>query len=215
MKMPFFETPTGWKFFGNVMDANTLSLCGEESFGTGSDLIREKDGIWATLAWLSILAETNKDRDLTKDRILGVQDIVEAHWRKFGRNYYSRYDYENVDSDKANAMMNFLREHLDELKTQHGLAVADDFEYHDPVDKSVTAHQGIRLIYPDGTRIIFRLSGTGSVGATIRVYFDKYERDATKLGLETAVALKELIANALAWSRIEEFTGRNAPTVIT
>jgi len=215
MKMPFFETPTGWKFFGNVMDANTLSLCGEESFGTGSDLIREKDGIWAALAWLSILAETNKGRDLSKERVLGVQDIVEAHWRKFGRNYYSRYDYENVDSDKANAMMTFLREHLDELKTQHGLAVADDFEYHDPVDKSVTQHQGIRLIYPDGTRIIFRLSGTGSVGATIRVYFDKYERDASKLGLETAVALKELIANALAWSRIEEFTGRNAPTVIT
>jgi len=215
MKMPFFETPTGWKFFGNVMDANTLSLCGEESFGTGSDLIREKDGIWAALAWLSILAETNKDRDLTKERVLGVQDIVEAHWRKFGRNYYSRYDYENVDSDKANAMMTYLREHLDELKTKHGLAVADDFEYHDPVDKSVTQHQGIRLIYPDGTRIIFRLSGTGSVGATIRVYFDKYERYASKLGLETAVALKELIANALAWSRIEEFTGRNAPTVIT
>jgi len=215
MKMPFFETPTGWKFFGNVMDANTLSLCGEESFGTGSDLIREKDGIWAALAWLSILAETNKDRDLTKERVLGVQDIVEAHWRKFGRNYYSRYDYENVDSDKANAMMTFLREHLDELKTQHGLAVADDFEYHDPVDKSVTQHQGIRLVYPDGTRIIFRLSGTGSVGATIRVYFDKYESDPSKLGLETAVALKELISNALAWSRIEEFTGRNAPTVIT
>jgi len=119
MKMPFFETPTGWKFFGNVMDANTLSLCGEESFGTGSDLIREKDGIWAALAWLSILAETNKGRDLTKERVLGVQDIVEAHWRKFGRNYYSRYDYENVDSDKANAMMTYLREHLDELKTKH------------------------------------------------------------------------------------------------
>jgi len=215
MKMPFFETPTGWKFFGNVMDANTLSLCGEESFGTGSDLIREKDGIWAALAWLSILAEANKDRDLTKERPLGVQDIVEAHWRKFGRNYYSRYDYEGVDSDKANAMMTYLREHLDEFKAKHGLAVADDFEYHDPVDKSVTQHQGIRLVYPDGTRIIFRLSGTGSVGATIRVYFDKYESDSSKLGLETAVALKELIANALAWSRIEEFTGRNAPTVIT
>jgi len=215
MKMPFFETPTGWKFFGNVMDANTLSLCGEESFGTGSDLIREKDGIWAALAWLSILAETNKDRDLTKERVLGVQDIVEAHWRKYGRNYYSRYDYENVDSDKANAMMSFLREHLADLKAEHGLAVADDFEYHDPVDKSVTAHQGIRLVYPDGTRIIFRLSGTGSVGATIRVYFDKYERDAAKLGLETAVALKDLIANGIAWARIEEFTGRNAPTVIT
>ena len=214
-RLPLFETPTGWKFFGNVMDAGTLSLCGEESFGTGSDLIREKDGIWAALAWLSVLAETNRGRDLARDGVLGVRDIVEAHWRKYGRNYYSRYDYEGVDSDRANALMAALRERLPALKEQHGLATADDFEYRDPVDKSVTTHQGIRLIYPDGTRAIFRLSGTGSVGATIRVYFDKYESDPAKLNLDTAVALKDLIATALSWARIKEFTGRSEPTVIT
>ncbi len=216
----FRETPTGWKFFGNLMDAGQLSLCGEESFGTGCDLIREKDGIWAALAWLSVLAECNKN----SDDVIGVEEVVRAHWRKFGRNYYSRYDYEEVASDSANAMMKALEEKIPQLVEGkipgmtfrgHRIVKGDNFEYVDPVDKSVTKGQGIRLFFDDGSRIIFRLSGTGSVGATIRIYFDMYENDATRLDLDAQDALKELIQIALRVADVEGFTGRKAPTVIT
>jgi phosphoglucomutase len=218
-KVKFFETPTGWKFFGNLMDAGDLSLCGEESFGTGCDLIREKDGIWAAMAWLSILAEINKPRSAAP--FLGVSDVVMGHWKQYGRNYYSRYDYEEVDSDQAKAMMSHLADlqktgALKDAKCGgYGIAVADDFEYRDPVDKSVTSGQGIRFVFADGTRIIFRLSGTGSVGATVRVYFDKFLPPSADLGLDVQVALAELVQLALTWSDIKKFTGRNHPTVIT
>eukprot|EP00727_Mastigamoeba_balamuthi_P001299 m51a1_g11166 phosphoglucomutase a, putative (567) ;mRNA; f:294982-297323 len=213
----FFETPTGWKFFGNLMDAGRLSLCGEESFGTGCNLIREKDGIWAAMAWLSILAESNAGKT---SGFVGVGDVVRAHWAKFGRNYYSRYDYEEVASEDAAKMMAHLAEFQ---KTAVGRAsyngqlvtLADDFAYADPVDHSVTKSQGIRFVFADGTRIIFRLSGTGSVGATIRVYFDQYVPASGDLGREVAAALTGLIDLALQWSDIKKFTGRSHPTVIT
>lgn len=171
-----------WKFFGNLMDAGSLSICGEESFGTGSDHIREKDGIWAVLAWLSILQSRNTDRSKP---LIGVQEIVEQHWRDFGRNYYCRYDYEQVDSEKASLLMAELVKLTSTAKgTQWGdftVASADEFTYTDPVDHSVSAHQGIRFLMEDSSRVIFRLSGTGSVGATIRMYIEKYEQDPNKL----------------------------------
>eukprot|EP01105_Mastigella_eilhardi_P011620 TRINITY_DN2675_c1_g1_i1.p1 TRINITY_DN2675_c1_g1~~TRINITY_DN2675_c1_g1_i1.p1 ORF type:complete len:567 (+),score=200.06 TRINITY_DN2675_c1_g1_i1:72-1703(+) len=213
----FFETPTGWKFFGNQMDAGKLSLCGEESFGTGCDLIREKDGIWASLAWLSVLAAANAGAE----KLIGVADIVKEHWRKYGRNYYSRYDYENVDSEPANKVMAHLAELQqsgalkDALFNGHKLVLADDFAYGDPVDKSHTTHQGVRFVFADGSRIIFRLSGTGTVGATIRVYLDKFEAAPDKLDQDVPTALHQMIAMALEWSKITEFTGRKEPTVIT
>ena len=220
VELTFNETPTGWKFFGNLMDAGQLSLCGEESFGTGCDLIREKDGIWAALAWLSILAASNEGAS----ELVGVEQIVRAHWKKFGRNYYSRYDYEEVSSDAANAMMKALEDKIPQLVEGkipdatfrgHKIVKGDNFEYVDPVDKSVTKGQGIRLFFDDGSRIIFRLSGTGSVGATIRIYFDMYENDAARLDLDAQDALKELIQIALRVADVEGFTGRKAPTVIT
>ena len=200
-----YETPTGWKFFGNLLDAGKATLCGEESFGTGSNHVREKDGLWAVLMWLNVLAKRRQS----------VAEIVTAHWREYGRNYYSRHDYEEVDAEAANGLMTALRAQLPGLVGQHGIAMADDFSYDDPVDGSRTTHQGIRLIFADGSRIIYRLSGTGTAGATLRVYIERYEPDAHRHDIETQAALADLIALSRALAQIEQRTGRAAPTVIT
>ena len=172
LKVPFFEVPTGWKFFGNLMDAGKCSVCGEESFGTGSDHVREKDGIWAVLAWLSILAEANRDAPVGK--LVGVGDVVREHWAEYGRNFFSRYDYEAVDAAAADTMVAHLRAVIASSKRgdkfgEFVLESADDFAYTDPVDGSVSKNQGIRFVFQDGSRIIVRLSGTGSAGATVRL----------------------------------------------
>ncbi|NWY76849.1 PGM1 protein, partial [Erithacus rubecula] len=214
-KIALYETPTGWKFFGNLMDANKLSLCGEESFGTGSDHIREKDGLWAVLAWLSILAARKQS----------VEDIMKDHWQKYGRNFFTRYDYEEVDADAANKMMkdlesvmfdrSFVGKQLSSGDKSYTVEKADNFEYNDPVDGSVSRNQGLRLIFSDGSRIIFRLSGTGSAGATVRLYIDSYEKDAQKINQDPQVMLAPLISIALKLSQLHERTGRSGPTVIT
>lgn len=200
-----FETPTGWKFFGNLLDAGKATICGEESFGTGSNHVREKDGLWAVLMWLNILAKRGKS----------VADIVTAHWREYGRNYYSRHDYEEVDAAAANGLMDALRGKLAGLTGRHGIMAADDFAYDDPVDGSRTTKQGIRLMFEDGSRIVYRLSGTGTAGATLRVYIERYEPDASRHSIETQEALSDLIALSRAIAEIEQRTGRAAPTVIT
>eukprot|EP00475_Leptophrys_vorax_P039447 TRINITY_DN7130_c0_g2_i2.p1 TRINITY_DN7130_c0_g2~~TRINITY_DN7130_c0_g2_i2.p1 ORF type:complete len:577 (-),score=45.97 TRINITY_DN7130_c0_g2_i2:286-2016(-) len=217
--LKFFEVPTGWKFFGNLMDAGQLSVCGEESFGTGSDHIREKDGLWAVLAWLSILAWRNKDVPVG-GKLVSVGDVAREHWATYGRNFFSRYDYEECASEGANAMVAHLRDVISKAKKgdkygAYELAFADDFEYVDPVDGSVASKQGIRFVFSDGSRIIFRLSGTGSAGATIRVYVEQYEPDASRHDLDAQDALKPLIDIALSVSKLQEFTGRDKPTVIT
>ncbi|KAF3327114.1 phosphoglucomutase [Carex littledalei] len=219
LKLPFFEVPTGWKFFGNLMDDGKLSICGEESFGTGSDHIREKDGIWAVLAWLSILAEKNKNRKVG-EKLVSVADVALEHWSTFGRNFFSRYDYEECESDRANQMIQYLRDLISGSKPgdtygPYTLQFADDFAYTDPVDGSVVTKQGLRFVFTDGSRIIFRLSGTGSAGATIRLYIEQFEPDVSKHNLDAQVALKPLIDLALSISKLEEFTGRQKPTVIT
>jgi len=206
-----FEVPTGWKYFGNLMDDNQLSICGEESFGTGSDHIREKDGIWALLAWLSILASTERT----------VQQVIEDHWMEYGRNFFTRYDYENVDSVPANQMMSNLRNYAcsNEMKGQqigeYIIDDMDDFKYVDPVDKSLTEKQGVRLMFTDGSRIVYRLSGTGSSGATIRIYVETYITDRNKVRDDPQVVLKPLVEIALHISKLTSLTGRNQPTVIT
>jgi phosphoglucomutase len=204
-----YETPTGWKFFGNLLDAGLATLCGEESFGTGSDHVREKDGLWAVLLWLNILAERREP----------VADILRAHWAKYGRNYYSRHDYEGLETAPAEALMNDLRGRLATLKGQqfgaYKVELADDFAYTDPVDGSVSTKQGIRLIFTDGSRIIFRLSGTGTEGATLRVYIEQFEPDPARHDLDTQVVLADLIAIADTVAGIKQRTGRVAPTVIT
>jgi len=200
-----FETPTGWKFFGNLLDAGKATLCGEESFGTGSSHVREKDGLWAVLMWLNILARRRQS----------VAEIVTAHWREFGRNYYSRHDYEEVDAAAASGLMTALRGKLASLHGQHGITQADDFAYDDPVDGSRTTGQGIRLIFEDGARIVYRLSGTGTSGATLRVYIERYEPDASRHALETQAALADLITLSRDIAEIEPRTGRAAPSVIT
>jgi len=215
--VPFFETPTGWKFFGNLMDAGKCSVCGEESFGTGGDHVREKDGIWAVLAWLSILAKKNEGAT----DLVTVKDIAVQHWNEYGRNYFCRYDYEGCDSDSANKMMEHLRTTVIPSATEGSkmgsftVAKADDFEYTDPIDGSVASKQGIRIVFSDGSRIIFRLSGTGSSGATIRLYIEQYEDDKSKMLLDAQEALKPIIETALEVSKLKEFTGREKPTVIT
>ena len=202
-----FETPTGWKFFGNLLDAGMITMCGEESAGTGSNHVREKDGLWAVLLWLNILAKRRQS----------VVDIVREHWATYGRNYYSRHDYEEVDAEAANGMMKYLRDRLLNLKGEKAgalaVATADDFAYHDIVDGSNTANQGIRIIFEDGSRVIYRLSGTGTAGATLRVYVEKYE--SKNFGLETQTALADLIGFARGLAGIAERTGRTEPTVIT
>lgn len=204
-----YETPTGWKFFGNLLDAGKATVCGEESFGTGSDHVREKDGLWAVLFWLNILAARKQS----------VAEIVKAHWAEYGRNYYSRHDYEEVDTDAANGLMAHLRDSLASLpgQTFGALTVeaADDFAYHDPIDGSVSKNQGIRILFKGGSRVVFRLSGTGTAGATLRVYVERYEPDAARHGIETQEALADLIAAAEHFAQIKTRTGRDKPTVIT
>ncbi len=207
--LPAFETPTGWKFFGNLLDAGKATLCGEESFGTGSNHIREKDGLWAVLFWLNILAVRGES----------VEAIVTDHWRRFGRNYYSRHDYEGVASDRADMLVAGLRAQLPTLAGQvldgNEVAYADDFSYTDPIDGSVSQKQGIRIGFTDGSRIVFRLSGTGTEGATLRVYLERYEGPEGDHSLDPQVALKDLIAIADRLARITELTGFDRPTVIT
>jgi len=203
------ETPTGWKFFGNLLDAGRVTICGEESSGTGSNHVREKDGIWAVLLWLNILAQRQQ----------GVDEIVRDHWAIYGRNYYTRHDYEEVDAAVANKLMDDLRARLPEIAdaTYDSLKVsyADDFTYHDPVDGSVSSKQGIRIGFADGSRIILRLSGTGTVGATLRVYLERYEPAHGQHDLDTQSALSFLISLADRITGIRERTGRDAPSVIT
>ncbi|EPQ26282.1 uncharacterized protein PFL1_06217 [Pseudozyma flocculosa PF-1] len=211
-----FEVPTGWKFFGNLMDAGRLSICGEESFGTGSDHIREKDGLWAVVAWLSIMAAANAEKAGTT-----VQDVLLQHYRTYGRNFFSRYDYEEVDSQGASDMVAHLRSQFtsaDFVGTKLGqfeVAESGDFSYTDPIDGSVSKNQGLYATFKDGSRIIFRLSGTGSAGATIRLYVEKYSNDPSEFGADAQVGLKPLIDEALKISKLKEFTGRDKPTVIT
>ncbi|MBY3346226.1 alpha-D-glucose phosphate-specific phosphoglucomutase [Rhizobium laguerreae] len=204
-----YETPTGWKFFGNLLDAGMATICGEESSGTGSSHVREKDGLWAVLLWLNILAVRGES----------VADIVTQHWQTYGRNYYSRHDYEGLDTDAANGLVDNLRNQLSTLpgKKFGSLKVekADDFAYHDPIDKSVSEHQGVRVLFEGGSRVVFRLSGTGTSGATLRVYIERYEPDSTRHNIETQEALADLIAAAESIASIRERTGRDAPTVIT
>ena len=215
--VPFFETPTGWKFFGNLMDTPkyTPFICGEESFGTGSNHVREKDGMWAVLAWLQILAVKNAD---TSKQLVGVEQVARAHWASYGRNYYARYDYEGVDLNKANAMMKRMADMAADKSAWpagHEWSTIDTFEYNDPVDGSVSKNQGQRFILADGSRIIFRLSGTGVVGATVRLYLDKYEPPTGNLGMHPHKVVESLGKLALEISQLADFTGRNSPSVIT
>lgn len=207
--LPCFETPTGWKFFGNLLDAGRITLCGEESFGTGSDHVREKDGLWAVLFWLNVLAVKRQP----------VAAIVHEHWQHFGRNYYTRHDYEAVDKERAEALMTALKDQLPGLiGTQvAGMTVtlADDFAYTDPVDGSVSRHQGIRIGFDNGSRMVFRLSGTGTVGATLRIYLERYEADPARHHEDTQVFMRPLIDLAEQWAEIRRHTGRETPTVIT
>ena len=207
--IPCFETPTGWKFFGNLLDAGRITLCGEESAGTGSDHVREKDGVWAVLLWLSILA----------GRQQSVAQIAREHWASYGRNYYTRHDYEAIDSDAAQGLMKALTAQLDSLPGTRlaagTVAMADDFAYVDPVDGSETRHQGLRIGFEGGSRIVFRLSGTGTSGATLRVYIERYEPDAARHDQDTQAALADLISTANTLAGIAQRTGRAAPDVTT
>jgi len=205
----FFETPTGWKFFANLLDAGLITLCGEESAGTGSNHIREKDGLWAVLLWLNILAVTKKPAD----------QIVREHWAAFGRDYYTRHDYEELETAPANELMDALRNKLPALPGQRfgGLTVqsCDDFAYTDPVDQSVTPKQGIRILFEEDARAVFRLSGTGTSGATLRVYLERFEPNADRHDLPTADVLAPVVQAANEVAEIAARTGRDAPSVIT
>jgi phosphoglucomutase len=241
--IPCYETPTGWKFFGNLMDAGKVTLCGEESFGTGSDHIREKDGLWAVLFWLNILAVRKQSvaamtrrceasgagmaashplpqtagfaSNVSRD----VQAIAGEHWARFGRNFYSRHDYEDIPADAANGVMKLLHDSFTGLKgAQFGslqVKMCDDFSYTDPVDGSVSTGQGVRILFTDGSRIVFRLSGTGTGGATLRIYLERYEPDVSKHHLDAQEGLAALIAIALEISELHKRTRRERPTVIT
>ncbi|TIO54528.1 MAG: alpha-D-glucose phosphate-specific phosphoglucomutase [Mesorhizobium sp.] len=204
-----YETPTGWKFFGNLLDAGMATICGEESAGTGSNHVREKDGLWAVLLWLNILAVRGES----------CKEIVTKHWETYGRNYYSRHDYEEVETERANALVDELRAKLGSLPgtSVRGMKIAsaDDFAYHDPVDGSVSRNQGIRILFEGGSRVVFRLSGTGTSGATLRVYIERYEPDKARHDLDTQAALADLIAAADDIAGIKSHTGRDKPSVIT
>jgi phosphoglucomutase len=204
-----YETPTGWKFFGNLLDAGRITLCGEESFGTGSDHVREKDGLWAVLFWLNLLAARKQS----------VAEIVHEHWRRFGRNFYTRHDYEAVDAEAARQLMDHLRILLPDLphKTLGGYKVdyADDFAYTDPIDGSRAEAQGIRIGLEGGSRLVYRLSGTGTEGATLRVYLESFEPDAGRHNQDTQEVMAPLILIARELAQIEARTGRTEPDVIT
>jgi phosphoglucomutase len=210
-KIKAYEVPTGWKFFGNLMDANQLSICGEESFGTGSDHIREKDGLWAILAWLCILAHINQNQPG-----VSIRDVLQTHYMEYGRNFFTRYDYEEVDSAWANEMMSKLNA-LIASQEPVGKAMApgfvvkamDNFSYTDPIDKSVSRNQGVRILFEDGSRLVFRLSGTGSAGATVRMYVEKYSNVAKEYSQDPQDVLKPLVDLA------KTLTGLSMPTVIT
>lgn len=209
LNIPCYETPTGWKFFGNLMDAGKVTLCGEESFGTGSDHIREKDGLWAVLFWLNILAAKKQT----------LKNTVMKHWKRFGRNFYSRHDYEEIDQDKANHLMDLLRDKLSSFTGatigSKKIVFADDFSYKDPIDGSISKGQGIRIIFKDGARLVYRLSGTGTKGATLRVYLERYESDPKRIYEDTQHALAELAELSNKIAMISEITGRQKPSVIT
>lgn len=204
-----YETPTGWKFFGNLLDADKITLCGEESFGTGSNHVREKDGLWAVLFWLNILAVRQQS----------VAEIVTAHWQKFGREVYTRHDYEGIATEGANALMQQLRSRSDEISQQqfdsYTVKLCDDFSYTDVVDNSTSSQQGIRILFDNGARIVYRLSGTGTEGATLRVYIEQPEKDPAKLEADPQILLSGLIELSLSIAQIEQHTGRKAADVIT
>jgi phosphoglucomutase len=203
----FYETPTGWKFFGSLLDAGLCTICGEESFGTGSNHVREKDGVWAVLAWLSILAYTGKS----------VEQVVREHWRRFGRSYYQRHDFEGIDTDAAGKMIGALREKIPSLTGSNfggsQIKTADEFSYTDPVDGSTATKQGIRLLLSDGSRVVVRLSGTGTSGATLRLYVERYINDAGVSDVNEVLA--PLLTEAKQLLQLHEFTGRDKPNVIT
>jgi phosphoglucomutase len=207
--VPCYETPTGWKFFGNLMDAGKVTLCGEESYGTGSSHVREKDGVWAVLFWLNLVAVTGKS----------VETLVRELWSQHGRCVYSRHDYEGIPSDMADTLMRELRASLPSLAgtTVAGLpiAFADDFAYTDPVDGSVSQKQGVRIGLADGSRVVFRLSGTGTEGATLRIYLERHEPDPARHDVPAQEALQPLIALAEAVAKVRTFTGMDQPTVMT
>ncbi|EZP71460.1 Phosphoglucomutase [Sphingomonas paucimobilis] len=207
--IPLYETPTGWKFFGNLLDAGMATICGEESAGTGSDHVREKDGIWAVLLWLNILAARRQS----------VAEIMAGHWAAYGRNYYARHDYEAIAKDRADALMAALRDSIPRLPGTANsggvISAADDFAYTDPTDQSVSRNQGVRLLFEDGSRIVFRLSGTGTEGATLRVYIERYVGTDGDLGMQTADALEPLVRAAQEVADIAGYTGMDHPSVIT
>jgi phosphoglucomutase len=207
--IPCYETPTGWKFFGNLLDAGKITLCGEESFGTGSDHIREKDGLWAILFWLNILAARSQS----------VEEIVTDHWASYGRDYYTRHDYEGIDADQAAMLMASLRDQLDAMPQRQlddsRVVLADDFSYQDPVDGSTSGGQGLRFVFDDDSRIVLRLSGTGTSGATLRVYLERFEPPGGNIGLDPQIALASLIDRAEQLASIRHYTGMERPTVIT
>jgi phosphoglucomutase len=204
-----YETPTGWKFFGNLMDAGRVTLCGEESFGTGSDHVREKDGLWAVLCWLNLLAATGES----------VESLVRKHWQQYGRNVYSRHDYETVPTVSAQAMISHIRQQFEHLPGQvfgsYTVKAVDDFSYTDPVDGSISSGQGLRILFVCGSRLVIRLSGTGTEGATIRVYLEAYTEDPALQQLDAQDALAELISVSHQISQLPALTGRLQPTVIT
>ena len=209
MGIACFETPTGWKFFGNLMDAGKVTLCGEESFGTGSNHVREKDGLWAVLCWLNIIAAKQSS----------VEKIVMEHWAEYGRNVYSRHDYEAIPTEAANAVMAHIKAQFNRLPNQkfgqYTVNTADDFSYTDPIDGSISTGQGIRILFKCGSRIVYRLSGTGTEGATLRIYLEAYEADLANHHLDAQEALSEMIQIALEISELKQRTGRDSPTVIT
>ena len=209
LNIPCYETPTGWKFFGNLLDADKITLCGEESFGTGSQHVREKDGLWAVLFWLNLVARRRQS----------VLDIVEEHWQTFGRDIYSRHDYEAVESSIAQEIMSSLREQIQTLPHQtfgdYTISYADELCYHDSIDGSTSANQGFRVGFENGSRIVFRLSGTGTVGATLRIYIERFEHDCAKHNQDPQIALAQLIELAEQFCRVKERTGLTEPTVIT
>lgn len=209
LEIPCYETPVGWKFFGNLMDADKITICGEESFGTGSNHVREKDGLWAVLFWLNIIVESRKP----------ARSIVREHWQRFGRDYFTRHDFEGLDAGRAGEMISRLREGVTGLVGRQAgelnIQAADDFAYTDPVDGGVSEKQGVRIIFNDGSRAVFRLSGTGTSNATLRLYCDKYETDPALLGLDTQRMLAQTLQAAGEVAGIAEFTGRTAPDVIT